>query len=42
VEVDRIANVVMEAGGENVEGPMFKPEYVPNLISNKIRPELAP
>ena len=32
-EVDRIANVVVAAGGKNVEGPMFNPEYAPNYYA---------
>jgi predicted enzyme related to lactoylglutathione lyase len=32
-EVDRIAKVVAEAGGKNVEGPMFNPEYAPNYYA---------
>ena len=32
-EVDRIAKVVAEAGGKNVEGPMFNPEYAPGYYA---------
>lgn len=32
-EVDRIAKVVAAAGGKNLEGPMFNPEYGPNYYA---------
>jgi predicted enzyme related to lactoylglutathione lyase len=32
-EVGRIAEVVVAAGGKNVEGPMMNPEYGPNYYA---------
>ena len=32
-EVDQIATMVKEAGGKNIEGPMFNPEYAPNYYA---------
>ena len=32
-EVERVTKVVIEAGGKNVEGPMFNPEYAANYYA---------